>query len=101
MDIKNTPPLEGARDRAAARTSAEAGGRGTATPTSTAGRAPADRVTLTDNARALLDLKPESPDAAPVDQGRVDALRLAIANGTFEVNAQRVADRLMDRESGI
>ena len=35
------------------------------------------------------------PDAADVDTAKVDAMRAAIANGSFQVNAQVIADKLL------
>lgn len=59
----------------------------------------ADQVTLTSVGQFLAQA---AADPAPVDQPRVDALRQAIADGTFEVDSQRIATRLLliDRELG-
>jgi negative regulator of flagellin synthesis FlgM len=34
--------------------------------------------------------------AAPIDQARVQEIRLAIAEGRFQINASAIADRLID-----
>ena len=59
-----------------------------------------DSVTLTSSARQLQKLA-EAVAAAPATSAdRVAAVKQAVAQGTYEVNAERVADRLLaaDRE---
>jgi negative regulator of flagellin synthesis FlgM len=54
-----------------------------------------DSVTLTDSARQLQKLA-DAVAAAPVaDASRVAAVKKAVAQGTYEVNAERVADKLL------
>jgi len=72
---------------------------------SSAGRAPAspaqsdDRVQLTESARAM-GAAASSTDA-PVDTQRVQRIRQAIADGTYKVDAQRVAESLINLEKQI
>jgi negative regulator of flagellin synthesis FlgM len=72
---------------------------------SVSGRVPAspaqgaDRVQLTESARAI-GAATRSADA-PVDTQRVEHIRQAIADGTYKVDAQRVADRLISLEKQI
>lgn len=102
MDIKHTSPLDGARERATGRTGSEAGSRpGNVAPRTGSSNPGADRVTLTDNARALLGLQPEGGSAAPLDEARIAALREAIASGRFEINAERIAESLLERERNV
>ena len=58
-----------------------------------------DTVSIIDNAAHLR--KPgNTVDAAPVvDMQRVKQIKQAINNGTYEVNAEKVADKLMQFES--
>jgi negative regulator of flagellin synthesis FlgM len=59
-----------------------------------------DSVTLTSSARQLQKLA-EAVAAAPATSAeRVASVRQAVAQGTYEVNAERVADKLLaaDRE---
>ena len=74
-------------------------------PASGAGQAPAagaagDSVTLTSSARTLQKLGDAVAAAPVVDAARVDAVKSAIAGNTYQVQAQRVADKLIasDRE---
>ncbi|HET7269337.1 MAG TPA: flagellar biosynthesis anti-sigma factor FlgM [Oleiagrimonas sp.] len=72
---------------------------------SVSGRAPAhpaqvdDRVQLTESARAI-GAAARNRDA-PVDTQRVERIRQAVADGTYKVDAQRVADRLISLEKQI
>ena len=58
-----------------------------------------DTVQLTDSARALQELEKALADAPVVDSKRVDEIRQAIASGTYEVDAERVAQKLIDLET--
>lgn len=59
-----------------------------------------DRVTLTDTARRLSDLTRTVSEQPAVDQKRVDEIRAAIQQGRYEVNSERIADRLIAMERG-
>lgn len=71
----------------------------------TAGRAAAapaqagDQVRLTESARAI-GAATRAADA-PVDAQRVERVKQAIADGTYKVDAQRIADRLIALEKQI
>jgi negative regulator of flagellin synthesis FlgM len=54
--------------------------------------ADADRVELTPSARTLGDAE------APVDTHRVEKLRQAIADGSYRIEADRIAGKLLDTE---
>lgn len=58
-----------------------------------------DQVQFTASARAI-DAASHAADA-PMDTQRVDQLRQAIADGTYQVNPQRIADRLIALEKQI
>lgn len=66
-------------------------------------QAGADTLTLTDSGRTLARLS-EAVAATPATDGlRVDSLKAAIAGGTYQVDANRVANRLLaaERDFGV
>jgi negative regulator of flagellin synthesis FlgM len=54
-----------------------------------------DSVNLTDSAQRLSELVTRLSAADPVDQNRVEAVRQAIADGSYQVDAGRTAERLL------
>ncbi len=52
----------------------------------------ATHVTISEEARAMI-----AGATPPVDRAKVDALRTKIADGTFQVDAKAVAERLLDK----
>ncbi|MGB1175614.1 MAG: flagellar biosynthesis anti-sigma factor FlgM, partial [Luminiphilus sp.] len=61
----------------------------------------ADSVQLTDTANRLAELQAEVAQADGVDLERVEAIRQQIADGSYEVDADRVADALMTMEKEL
>jgi len=59
----------------------------------------ADTISLSDNARQLGKLDNTSIAAPVVDAKRVEQIKQAIENGSYQVNADKVADKLMQFES--
>ena len=59
----------------------------------------ADTVSLSDNAVQLGKLDNSAVAAPVVDAQRVEQVKQAISNGTYEVDAAKVADKLMQFES--
>lgn len=83
----------GTRSAAVSRTDAAA-----AAGKSSARQGSADTLTLTDSGRTLARLA-EAVAATPETDGlRVDSLKAAIAGGTYQVDANRVANRLLAAE---
>lgn len=59
----------------------------------------ADTVSLSDNAVQLGKLDNSVVAAPVVDTQRVEQVKQAISNGTYEVDAEKVADKLMQFDS--
>jgi negative regulator of flagellin synthesis FlgM len=59
-----------------------------------------DQLKLTDSAKALQQAA--RTDATPVDAQRVERVRQALADGSYKVDAGRIADRMiaMERQLG-
>lgn len=60
----------------------------------------ADSVRLTDSARQLQKLADAIANVPVADEARVAAIREAIAKNTYQISAERIADKLLqsDRE---
>lgn len=58
--------------------------------------ASADSLTLTESSSRLRALESNLAKVDITDSRKVEAVKAAIANGTFEVDAEVVADRLID-----
>ncbi len=69
------------------------------TNTETGQSSTADTVSLSDNAVQLGKLDNSVIAAPVVDTQRVEQIKQAIENGTYEVNAEKVADKLTQFES--
>lgn len=60
-----------------------------------------DRVSLTGEARQLKELENELASRPVVDSQRVESVRNAVDNGTFSVDAERIADKLISLEQAL
>ena len=58
-------------------------------------------VVLTDQAQGLNKLQQRIKDSPSTNQGKVEALKSAIERGTYTVDSQRVAQKMMDLESDL
>lgn len=61
----------------------------------------ADRVSLTGQANHLRELETQLGTQPVVDSQRVAAVRSAVENGTFAVNPERIADKLISLEQAL
>lgn len=61
----------------------------------------ADKVSLTNTAARLKELEQRLSDQAPVDTRRVNDMKNAIASGEYRVDADRVADKMLNFESSF
>ena len=60
-----------------------------------------DRVTLTSTASRLKDLEHQLITSSSVDSARVSAMQTAISNGDYNVDADRIADKMLAFEDFI
>lgn len=67
------------------------------TPAAQAG----DTVTLTDSARSLQKIEEAVAKAPVVNASKVAAVKQAIHSGSYQVDARRVADKLLQFERGL
>jgi len=88
-------PLDSVSARPTARTGGERDAPVAATPA-------ADNLRLTGEATGVQALARELGEApASFDAGRVDAIRAALADGSYRVDAQAVADRMLSLERDL
>lgn len=60
-----------------------------------------DTVHLTDSARKLQEMEKALAEAPVVDSKRVDAIKQALASGTYEIDAERIAEKLLQMEKDL
>jgi negative regulator of flagellin synthesis FlgM len=74
----------------------------TATANAISNSAPsADHVTLTGSARFLQKLGAAVASAPVVDEAKVATVKQAVQSGSYQVDAGRVADKLLNFERGL
>ena len=54
-----------------------------------------DRVTLTNTASRLQDIEQQLSSASSIDNARVAEVQSAISSGDYNVNADRIADKML------
>lgn len=67
----------------------------------TGSSAAVDSVSLTDTAARLQKLESSIAELPVVDAERVERIRNAIASGEYEVNPERIADKLLDLDDKL
>lgn len=60
-----------------------------------------DTVSLTDTAARLQKIEAKLVDTPVVDKQRVDSIRQALNDGSYQVNASSIADKLLAFESSL
>jgi negative regulator of flagellin synthesis FlgM len=61
----------------------------------------ADHVTLTDSARSLQKIEEAVAKTPVVDAGKVAAVKQAISSGTYKIDGNRIAGKLLNYERGL
>jgi negative regulator of flagellin synthesis FlgM len=88
--LENRPVQVGADKKVSARQ-----GDSATVPAETAASAGVGAVRITDSARQLAALEQTLQGSAPVNESRVNAIRQAIDEGRYQVNAEVIADKLL------
>lgn len=70
-------------------------------PQNGAPSAAADSVSLTDTAARLRKLEGTLSELPEVDSGRVADIQAAIADGSYQINVDKIADKLLDFEASF
>jgi negative regulator of flagellin synthesis FlgM len=60
-----------------------------------------DHVTLTDSARTLQKIEETVANTPVVDAAKVASVKQAVQSGTYQIDPQRVADKLLQYERGL
>ena len=58
-----------------------------------------DQVQLSPEAQALKRLEAQINASSEIDIGRVAAIKQAIADGSFEINVERIAEKMLQNDS--
>lgn len=68
----------------------------------TSGQGPgADQVSLTPTAQQLRNIEQQIADQPVVDTQKVNAVKDALATGSFEINSDRIAGKMMSLEKAL
>ena len=82
------------------RTVKRAGDSGGSSQTNSTGSSLSD-THITDSARTLAALDQFVKDLPAVDGARVDKVRSRLANGSYEINPERIANKLLKAENDL
>ncbi len=89
-------PVKGSNSNAVA-----TGKQGETAGTHAAAAQSADQVTLTHSARSLQKIEEAIAQTPVVNSSKVAAVKQAISSGTYQIDSGRVADKLLQFESGL
>jgi len=90
-------PIKGSNGSGAVAGKSPGDASATAASTSQTG----DQVTLTNSARSLQKIEQAVAQAPVVNTAKVAAIKQAVNNGTYQVNAASVAGKILQFESGL
>jgi negative regulator of flagellin synthesis FlgM len=97
MDIKNLQNnLANARANEALKAQEKLGAKSEGS--SESAKPQSDRVTLTSMSSQILELERRASAATIDNQARIAELKQAIADGSYKVDAEKIADKLMKTE---
>ena len=90
-------PLKGSNSSGAVADKPQGEGSAASASTSQTG----DHVTLTDSARSLQRIEQAVAQAPVVNTAKVAAVKQAVSDGTYKIDAGRVAGKILQFESGL
>jgi negative regulator of flagellin synthesis FlgM len=90
-------PLKGSNSSGAVADKSQGEGSAASASTSQTG----DHVTLTDSARSLQRIEQAVAQAPVVNTAKVAAVKQAVSDGTYKIDAGRVAGKILQFESGL
>ena len=90
-------PIKGTNSNGAVADKSQSNSSATPASTSQTG----DHVTLTDSARSLQKIEEAVAKAPVVNAAKVASVKQGVQGGTYQVDARRVAGKLLQFESGL
>ena len=103
IEINNVPSAStqvaelGGQSRAGAQAPTDKAAEKSGSPSGNA----ADQVSLTPTAQQLRGLEQQIADQPVVDSQKVNAVKEALANGSYEINPDRIANKMMSLEKAL
>jgi len=64
-------------------------------------RAEAENVSLSSNARTLTAAESALQQQPEIDDSKVESIRNALADGSFQIDAEKVAQKMLDMDKSI
>lgn len=101
MSNSINPFVDGGLHRMAERRPADVGEDAGAKTTTAEAKNAADLLNLTGRAQELQSLQQELAKSPEFDSAKVSELKSVIANGQYEINAERIAEKLLAVESKL
>jgi negative regulator of flagellin synthesis FlgM len=90
-------PIKGTNSNGVVADKSQSNSSATAASTSQTG----DHVTLTDSARSMQKIEEAVARTPVVNAAKVDSIKQAVQNGTYQVDSGRVAGKLLQFERGL
>lgn len=101
-DLPFTPPPGASEGNQVGRSrSNDAGNNQQPAASAPAGATASDTVSLTDTAVQLRNLEKTLSDLPAVDSQRVERIRAAVADGSYEINPTRIAEKMIGFETTV
>jgi negative regulator of flagellin synthesis FlgM len=90
-------PIKGSNSNGAVADKSQSNSSATSASTSQTG----DHVTLTDSARSMQKIEEAVARTPVVNAAKVDSIKQAVQNGTYQIDSGRVAGKMLQFERGL